>query len=111
MISIDEFQKLDIRVGTIRNAERVSGTDKLLKLTVDMGEENPRQVISGIAEAYPDPEELLGMQCVFVANMEPRTIRGFESQGMILAVGDVPGADDFALLVPACSVPAGSRAH
>ena len=111
MISIDEFKKLDIRVGTICAAERVPDTDKLLQLTVDMGEESLRQIVSGIAEAFPNLEELLGMQCIFAANLEPRTIRGLESQGMILAVGNESGGDGFALLTPACEVPAGSRVH
>jgi len=111
MISFDDFKKLDIRVGTVLSAERVPDTDKLLRLSVDMGEGAPRHIISGIAEAYPEPAELVGMQFVFAANLPPRTIRGYESQGMILAVGDTPGEEDFALLVPARKVPPGSRAH
>jgi methionyl-tRNA synthetase len=104
-ISFDDFQKLDIRVGTILSAERVSGSDKLLKLSVDMGEENARQIIAGIAE-YIAPESLAGVQCPFAANLEPRIIRGLESQGMILAIGTDQG---FALLHPSAQVPTGSR--
>ncbi|HEX9608646.1 MAG TPA: methionine--tRNA ligase [Candidatus Paceibacterota bacterium] len=110
-ISIDDFKKLEIRVGTIKHAERVPDTDKLLRLVVDMGEREMRQIISGIAEAFPNQDELIGMQCTFAANLEPRIIRGLESQGMILAVGDEPGGDAFALLVPFRPVPPGSRAH
>jgi methionine--tRNA ligase beta chain len=87
LISIDDFKKLDIRIGEIKSAEKVPDTDKLLRLTVDMGEEKPRQIISGIAAYFPDPSELVGVKCAFAANLEPRVIRGLESQGMILAAG------------------------
>lgn len=105
MTTIDDFAKLDIRIGTIVNAERIAGADKLLRLDVDVGEEVPRQVISGIAE-FVSPEELVGLQCPFIVNLESRTIRGYESNGMILAVG---GGDTFSLLHPRGNVPPGSR--
>lgn len=107
-LSFDDFSKLDIRVGEIRAAERVPETDKLLKLTVDLGETQPRQIISGIAR-FVHADELPGKQCLFAANLEPRLIKGLESQGMILAVG---GKDDtpFTFLIPETHVPPGTRA-
>ena len=90
MISIDDFKKIEIRVGTVLSAEKVPDTDKLLKLFVDLGEEMPRQIVSGIAE-YVTPEEIIGLQFPFVANLEPRMLRGISSQGMILAATDKVG--------------------
>jgi len=102
MISIDDFKKIEIKVGQILAAEKIPDTDKLLKLSVDLGEVNPRQIISGIALHFPDPTSLVGKKCAFVANLEPRTIRGFESQGMLLAAG---GTDSpFSLFVPTAEV-------
>lgn len=91
MISIDDFKKLEIRIGKILSAEKVPETDKLLKLSVDFAEEKPRQIVSGIAVHFPDPAKLVGKSVAFAANLEPRTIRGLESQGMILAVSGVVG--------------------
>ncbi len=85
MITIDEFKKSELRVGKILTASRVPDTDKLLQLSVDMGEEKPRDILSGIAGFFPDPAALVGKHYVFVANLEPRTIRGLISNGMILA--------------------------
>lgn len=107
MITIDEFKKVEIRIGQILSAEKVEGTDKLLRLSVMMGDEKPRQIISGIAPHYPDPEKLVGVKCAFVANLEPRTIRGLESQGMILAATTEEGG--FALLTPSTDIAAGAR--
>lgn len=84
MITIDDFQKVEITVGEVLTAEKVPDTDKLLRLVVDFGQEK-RQVISGIAEYFPDPGALVGKRCPFVTNLEPRVIRGLESQAMILA--------------------------
>ena len=86
MITYEDFAKLDIKIGTIVNAEKVEGADKLLKLQVDLGEEK-RQVVAGIAEWY-SPEDLVGKQVPVLTNLEPRKLRGVESQGMILAAGD-----------------------
>lgn len=97
MISYTDFAKLEIRLGTIQTVEVVEDADKLLKLTVDTGEEEPRQIISGIREFFEDPQSIVGLQCPFLINLEPRTIRGFESQGMILAAGD---KETFTLLHP-----------
>ena len=108
MITFDEFKKIEIRVGKILSAEKVPETDKLLRLTVDLGEENPRQIVSGISAYFPDPLVLVGKKCMFVANLETRTIRGLESQGMIFAVSDDNG--NFSLLEPNDSIPVGTLA-
>lgn len=108
IISYDDFSKLDIALGTIAAVEVVEGADKLLKLTVDFGEEEPRQIVSGIREFFDDPQSLVGKQSPFILNLEPRTIRGVLSQGMILAAGSV--ADNlFGLLQPSTEFPAGTR--
>ncbi|MCA9366511.1 hypothetical protein KC722_02940 [Candidatus Kaiserbacteria bacterium] len=107
-ISYDDFAKLDIRIGTITAASIVEDADKLLKLTVDLGEGEQRQIVSGIREFFSDPNELVGKQCPFLANLEPRTIRGLESQGMILAIGR---GDTFALLEPSLPVLSGTKVN
>lgn len=116
-ISYEYFSKLDLRVGKILSAEKVPDTDKLLKLSVDMGpassageeeKRDIRQIISGISMYFPDHAVLIGKKCMFVANLEPRTIRGLESQGMILAVSTEDGK--FSLLEPHHDIPAGTRA-
>ncbi len=84
-VSFDDFKKLDLRIGKIMSAERIEGSDKLLKLMVDFGAEQ-RQIVSGIALWYT-PESLVGKSCPFILNLEPRMLRGVESQGMILAAG------------------------
>lgn len=110
-ISYDEFVKLDIRIGTIKAVEPIPDTDKLLKCTVDFGELGERTIVSGIAQ-WKTPENLIGRQCPYVVNLEPRMLRGVESQGMLLAAS-VPGADggigDIALLHPDIKVPPGTR--
>jgi methionyl-tRNA synthetase len=88
-IQFDDFAKVDLRVGTILNAEKVEKADKLLKLTVDMGNEQ-RTIVSGIALHF-NPEELTGQQVVVVANLAPRKMRGIESNGMILMAEDPSG--------------------
>lgn len=102
-ITFEDFRKLRIRIGLIVDAERVEGTDKLLKLQVDFGDEK-RQIVSGIAEFYK-PEQLIGKQFPFVVNLEPRVIRGVESQGMILGID---AGEKIVLLKPQKKVPAGS---
>ncbi|HEX8922770.1 MAG TPA: methionine--tRNA ligase [Pyrinomonadaceae bacterium] len=88
-IEITDFAKVEMRVGQILTAERVPKSDKLLRFTVDVGEAEPRQVLAGIAEYY-EPEKMIGRKVIVVANLKPRKLRGFESQGMVLAasVGD-----------------------
>lgn len=91
LISIDEFSKVDLRVARIVNAEHVEGAEKLLKLTLDIGEENSRTVFAGIKSAY-DPEKLKGRMTVMVANLAPRKMKFGMSEGMVLAAsGDTPG--------------------
>jgi len=86
MISFQDFQKLDIRIGEITSADKVEGTDKLIKMDIDFGSEQ-RQVVAGIAEAY-SPEDLVGKKIPVLLNLEPRKIRGIDSQGMILAADE-----------------------
>jgi methionine--tRNA ligase beta chain len=86
MINFEEFQKLNLRIGNIIVAEKVEGSNKLLKLKVDLGSEE-KQIIAGIATEY-EVEELINRQIVIVANLEPRVIFGLESQGMLLAVNN-----------------------
>lgn len=108
-ISIDEFSKIEVRVGTVESAERVPDTDKLLRLLVNFGEEGgPRQIVSGIAGYVAEPNSLVGRQLAFVTNLEPRTIRGLESNGMLFAVG---ADESFAFLTPDRDIPPGTSAH
>lgn len=104
-LTIDQFREIEIKIGTVRHAERVPDSDKLFRLEVDCGEDSVRQILSGIAE-FVTPEEMIGRQFPFVTNLEPRTIRGLVSNGMILATGD---GDSFALLTLTKMVEPGSR--
>lgn len=102
----DEFAKLDLRIGTITAAEMVPDSKKLIKLSVDFGVYT-RQIVSGIAKGYP-PETLIGKQAVFIVNLEPRTLAGVESQGMILATD----AHDLPVLIqPDKEVQSGAQIH
>jgi methionyl-tRNA synthetase len=83
-IEIDDFAKVDLRVGQVLSAERIPKADKLLLLKIDLAEEQPRQVLAGIAQYY-EPEKLIGRKVVIVANLKPRKLRGLESQGMVVA--------------------------
>ena len=103
LISFADFQKLDIRVGTVQAAERIKNKDKLLQLQIDIGTET-RTVVAGIGQVYA-PETLVGAQVALVANLQPAKIGGVLSQGMILAIGD---KDILGLLQPTTNVPAGS---
>jgi methionyl-tRNA synthetase len=94
-ITIDDFARVDLRVGTVIEAERVKGADKLLRLVIDLGFEK-RQVVAGIAKAY-EPESLPGRKVVVAANLQPRKLRGLESNGMIVAASF--GPDDKPVLV------------
>jgi len=104
MINFKDFQKIDLRVGEIIEAEKVKGADKLLKLQVDLGEEK-RQLVAGIASAY-NPDQLKGRQIIVVANLESKKLMGVESQGMILAA-DNQGIP--VIITPSQKVPAGSK--
>ena len=92
-VSFDEFTKLDMRLATIKHAEKVEKADKLLKLTVVTGIDE-RTIVSGIAEHYK-PEEIIGKTVLVLLNLEPRKIRGIESQGMVLMAEDEEGALSF----------------
>ena len=120
MINYDDFQKVELRIGKILSAEKVPDTDKLLKLSVsfgmkaETGEPEIRQIISGISFYFPDPTTLVGIKCAFVANLEPRTIRGYESQGMILTVSTPAtetSPEKLSLFVVPQDIPEGSRAR
>lgn len=118
-VTYDEFKKMDIRIGTIRHIEEIEGADKLLKFLIQFTEELKtedfeladgtlvpvRQILSGIREYYPDYSTLIGKQVLYIVNLEPRTIRGLESHGMLMAVGE--GAPIF--LIPESPVEPGSQ--
>lgn len=87
MINYDDFSKIELRVAKVIKAERVEGSDKLLKLDLDLGELGPRQILSGIGRAY-EPDYLVGRDIIIVANLEPRKMMGLESHGMMLAARD-----------------------
>ena len=128
MITYDDFKKVEIRAGKILSAEKVPATDKLIKLSVDFGESKevaqiavegqeapvpvrvsaPRQIVSGISAYFPDPAVLIGKTCMFVTNLEPRVIKGLESNGMLFAISTEAGA--FSLLEPGADIPPGTRA-
>jgi len=106
MINLDDLQKVELRVGKVLTAERVEGSEKLLKLSVDLGEGAPRQILSGVAKWYA-PEDVVGKQVVVAANLEPRMMMGLESQGMLMAAH---GADGEAVLLTAMAdVPGGAQ--
>lgn len=118
MITIDDFHAIDIRIGTIRAAEKVPGSEKLLKLSVEFGmresvsidgeprEPELRTIVSGIAKYFESPDLLIGKQCPFIYNLEPRMIMGIESNGMIVAAGD---ESTVAVLHPDRPVASGSK--
>jgi len=105
-ITIDDFVKVDLRVGIVKSAVPVKGADKLLHLAVDIGEPQPRSIVAGIALAYK-PEALVGRKVVIVANLAPRKLRGLESQGMIVAASVGDGAPALASFLE--DVPIGAR--
>ena len=112
-VSYEEFKKMDMRVGTIIEVEPIPETDKLLRCQIDFGEvdENGekklRQIISGIKEYYPDVSVLINKQVLYIVNLAPRTIKGFQSNGMLMAVGDTDGKPIF--LMPEEKVESGSK--
>lgn len=132
-INYDDFSKVEIKVGKILSAEKVPETDKLLKLSVDFGmvsvpvasivvegtapaqvamtemKKDVRQIVSGISLYFPDPVVLVGKKCMFVTNLEPRKIKGLDSNGMLFAVSTDDGK--FSLLEPGADIPEGTRAY
>jgi methionyl-tRNA synthetase len=103
LVSIEEFSRMDLRVGKVLSAEPVKGSKKLLRLMVDIGEAKPRLVVAGMAE-FHKPEEMTGLSVILVTNMKPAKIFGIESQGMVLAAGE-----QASLLVPLKDVPPGTK--
>jgi methionyl-tRNA synthetase len=90
IIQYDDFAKVELKVARILTAEKIEKADKLLKLSVDVGEPSPRTIVAGIALSYPDPASLVGRRIVVVANLAPKPLRGIESHGMLLAAGEAP---------------------
>ena len=116
-ISFDDFKNIELRVAKVISAERVAGSEKLLKLQVDIGDKDAadlpalptgqaggRQVIAGIGTHY-EPDQLIGREIIIVANLEPRTLMGLESQGMLLAANSEDGP---VLLMPEKEVSPGT---
>ena len=103
-ISFDDFKKIDLRVAKILEAVRIEGSEKLVKLQIDVGELGPRQLIAGIGTVYT-PEVLVGKQIVIVANLEPKKLMSLESNGMLLAASDEMGP---VLLAPESEVKPGT---
>lgn len=104
MISFEDFAQLELKTGTILEAQEVEGSQKLIRCMVDLGEEKPRQIMAGVKQWYK-PENLIGKQVVIVANLQPRMMMGLESQGMMLAAGD----EKPVFLKPSTKVPAGTK--
>ncbi len=128
MISLDDFKKVELSVGEVLSAEKIPETDKLLKLLVDFGMKpapapaaadpasvsppptrDIRQIVSGISLYFPDPTKLVGRKCLFVTNLEPRSVRGLESNGMIVAASTDDGK--FSLFDVSADMPPGVRAR
>lgn len=112
-VTYDEFKKMNIQIGTIREIEPVPETDKLLRCMVDFNEKDEqgnsklRQIVSGIHEFYPDFNDLVGKQVLYIINLEPRTIKGYESNGMLMAIDGKDGKPVF--LNPEIEVNPGSK--
>ncbi|MCB2194106.1 MAG: methionine--tRNA ligase, partial [Deltaproteobacteria bacterium] len=104
-ISIEQFGEVKLKVATVLSAESIPKADKILKLTLDAGEEEPRTVVAGVAQHY-QPEELVGLQVVIVANLKPAKLRGITSQGMVLAA---VGKDGLCVVSPSKKMPSGSQ--
>ncbi|HXG68434.1 MAG TPA: tRNA-binding protein [Blastocatellia bacterium] len=107
-ISLDDLNKIDIRVGTIELVEDVKGSDKLVKLTVNFGD-HKRSILAGIKQERQNPAEIQGRQALFVINLEPRKMRGEVSEGMLFDIGYADGITPV-LAVPERPVPDGARA-
>ncbi len=105
-ISIDDFAKVEMKVGKILSVEEVPGSDKLLKCTVDFAEGETRQILSGIKKYYSDTSILVGKKVAYVTNLEPRKMMGLESNGMVMAVHS---EDNFALMEVPDSIKEGTK--
>jgi methionyl-tRNA synthetase len=106
MINLEQLQQVDLRIGIVTAAERIDGSEKLLKLKIDVGEPELRQILSGIAKWYA-PEDMVGKRVVVVVNLEPRAMMGLESDGMLLAAHGADG--EAVLLTVEKETPAGAR--
>ena len=105
-ITIDDFAKVQLKVGKVLECRKVEKADKLLCSTIDLGEEKPRTIVSGIAKWYT-PEEMVGKQVVVVANLKPVKLRGILSEGMVLCAEDKDG--NLKLVAPEAAIAAGSE--
>jgi len=106
VVTYDDFARVELRVALVKAAKPVPKADKLLELSVDVGEPAPRTIVAGIAQAYPDPQALVGRRIVVVANLEPRALRGITSHGMLLAAGEAP---NLSLVTVADGIAPGTR--
>lgn len=104
MITIDDFKKVDIRIGKVISAEKIEGSDKLIKFIFDIGGEE-RQIIGGLGLSYPDPQALIGKEMPLILNLEPKNLMGQESRGMIMASDSESGP---VIISPEKEVPPGS---
>ena len=104
MVNYEQFSEIELRIATVLAGERLEGSDKLLRLQVSLGEEE-RQIIAGIGKKYA-PEGLIGRQIIVVVNLEPRTLMGMESRGMLLAADS---ADGPVILIPQQEVASGTK--
>lgn len=105
-IKYDDFDKVELRVAEVKDADTVEGADKLLKFRLDAGDNQDRQILSGIRQWYPDPSALIGKKVIIVGNLKPRKMRGEISQGMILSIED---GDDVRVVIVPDNLPNGSR--
>jgi tRNA-binding protein len=108
IVGIETLEALDIRVGTIERVEEVPGSDKLMKLTVNFGDQS-RTILAGIKKEREDPREIEGRQALFVVNLKPRKMAGEISEGMLFDIGYADGITPV-LSVPECPIPNGTRA-
>jgi len=107
-ITLDDLEKIDIRVGTIISVEEISGSAKLMRLVVDFGDHR-RNILAGIKQERADPQAIVGLQALFVINLEPKKMRGELSEGMLFDIGYADGVQP-ALAMPENKVPNGTRA-
>ncbi len=106
-ISFEYFKKIEVKIGEIKSAEKIEDTDKLIKLAVDFGEQEVRTIVSGIAHRVATPADLIGKKFPFVTNLEPRMIRGVESNGMIMVASD--DQEGFSFIEPSSPISNGAR--
>jgi methionine--tRNA ligase beta chain len=106
IVSFEEFKKLEIKIGKVLSAEKIPEGDKLLKIMFDIGTGTPRQIMAGIAAFFPDPSVLVGKEMPLIINLAPRILRGYVSEGMLLAAG---GLEKAVLLHPAEEVLPGAE--